>query len=96
MPRQLLARIKAAIKNGAYDMTVHASEEMAEDDLDIVDVETSILNGRLVRSEKDDPRGTRHIVYGIGPDQKTLVGTVGRFTETSRYLIITVYRVTET
>ncbi|NGZ10143.1 MAG: DUF4258 domain-containing protein [Nitrospira sp. LK70] len=96
MPRQLLARIKAAIKKGAYDMTAHASEEMAEDDLDIVGVETSILKGRLVRSEKDDPRGTRHIVYGIGPDQKALIGTVGRFTETSRYLIITVYRVTET
>lgn len=77
-------------------MTVHASEEMAEDDLDIVDVETSILKSRLVRSEKDDPRGTRHIVYGIGPDQKALIGTVGRFTETSRSLIITVYRVTET
>jgi hypothetical protein len=78
LPKHLLARIKAAIKNGAYDMTVHASEEMAEDALDIVDVETSIVNGRLVRSEKDDPRGTRHIVYGIGPDQKALIGTVGR------------------
>jgi hypothetical protein len=51
-------------------MTMHASEEMAEDALDIVDVETSILNGRLVKSEKDDPRGTRHIVHGAGPDRK--------------------------
>ena len=50
--------------NLCYDMTMHASEEMAEDTLDIVDVESSILNGRLVKSEKVDPRGTRHIVHG--------------------------------
>ncbi len=76
-------------------MTMHASEEMAEDALDIMDVETSILNGRLIKSEKDDPRGTRHIVYGAGSDRKTQIGTVGRFIETSRYLLITVYKVTE-
>ena len=45
-------------------MTMHASEEMAEDSLDIAEVESSIRNGRLVKSEKDDPRGTRHIVHG--------------------------------
>ena len=96
MARQALVRIRAVVKHGAYDMTQHASEEMAEDELDIVDVETSISNGKLVKSEKDDPRGTRYTVYGVGPDRKTQIGTVGRFTETGRYLIITVYKVTET
>jgi hypothetical protein len=75
-------------------MTQHASEEMAEDELDIVDVETSIRNGKLVKSEKDDPRGTRYTVHGIGADHKTQIGTVGRFTETGRYLFITVFKVT--
>lgn len=28
-------------------MTVHAMEEMAEDDLDILDVEHAILNGQI-------------------------------------------------
>jgi len=91
-----LTRVRAAIRNGIYDMTMHASEEMAEDALDVVDVETSILNGKLVKSEKDDPRGTRHTVHGAGPDRKAQIGTVGRFTETGRYLLITVYKVTET
>lgn len=68
---------------------------MAEDRLDLVDVETSIKNGTLVKSEKDDPRGTRYTVYGIGTDHKTKIGTVGRFTETGRYLLITVYKVVE-
>ncbi|MEW6544960.1 MAG: DUF4258 domain-containing protein [Nitrospirota bacterium] len=76
-------------------MTVHASEEMAEDGLDITDVEASILGGRIVKSEKGDPRGTKHTVQGAGTDGTTNVGTVGRFTETGRYLVITVYKVTE-
>ncbi len=29
-------------------MTVHAMEEMAEDDLDILDVEQALLNGQIV------------------------------------------------
>jgi hypothetical protein len=76
-------------------MTIHAVEEMAEDEVDLVDVETAILNGGLVKAQRDDPRGRRYIVHGIGADGVTSVGTVGRFTETGRYLIITVYKVTE-
>lgn len=76
-------------------MTAHALEEMAEDELDLVDVETAILEGKLIRTEKEDPRGTRYTVHGTGADGTTTVGTVGRFTETGRYLIVTVYEVTE-
>ncbi len=58
-------------------MTVHAVEEMAEDNLDLTDVETAILNGRLIKREKDEPRGTRYTVHGTGADGTTSVGTVG-------------------
>jgi len=34
------------ILSQSYDMTVHAIEEMAEDDLDILDIEEVILNDR--------------------------------------------------
>jgi len=95
MPRRILDRIRMAVRNAAYDMTVHAVEELAEDKLDFIDVETAILNGRLIKTEKGDPRGTRYIVHGTGVDGTTPVGTVGRFTETGRYLIVTVYEVTE-
>jgi hypothetical protein len=76
-------------------MTVHAVKEMAEETLDLTDEETTILNGRLIKREKDEPRGTRYTVHGTGADGTTPVGTVGRFTESGRYLIITVYEVTE-
>src|SRR5712691_4216398 len=95
MPRRILDRIRMAIRNAAYEMTIHAVEEMAEDKLDFIDVETAILNGKLIKTEKDDPRGTRYTIHGTGADGDIPVGTTSRFTETGRYLIITVYEVTE-
>jgi hypothetical protein len=76
-------------------MTVHAIEEMAEDQLDTTDVEISIQNGRIMKTEKDDPRGARQTIHGTGADRIARVGTVGRITGTGRYLIVTVYKVTE-
>jgi hypothetical protein len=74
-------------------MTVHAMEEMAEDDLDIVDMEQAVLTGQVVRREKDDPRGTKYVVEGLATDKETPVGVVGRFQSSERYLILTVYEV---
>ena len=74
-------------------MTVHAIEEMAEDYLDILDLEHAILSGKVARVEKDEPRGTRYVVEGIAADGQTSVGVVGRFTSSKRYLIITIYEI---
>lgn len=68
---------------------------MAEDNLDILDVEHAILGGQIARSEKDDRRGAKYIVQGTAVDHQTEVGVVDRFTEIGRYLIITVYEITE-
>lgn len=74
-------------------MTVHAVEEMAEDDLDITDVEQAVLTGRNKRIERDDPRGNKYVIEGIATDGVAQVGVVGRFTDTDRYLIVTVYEI---
>jgi len=75
-------------------MTVHAMEEMAEDGLDILDFEQSILYGRVLRMEKDDPRGIKYVIEGPAIEEKVWVGSAGRFTN-DRYLIITVYAITD-
>ena len=41
----LIERIRDKIRAHQYDMSAHAMEEMAEDLLDIVDVETAVWNG---------------------------------------------------
>lgn len=74
-------------------MSAHATEEMAEDGLDIGDVEHTVLHGRITRTDRNDPRGTKYVIEGMAADQNTPVGVVGRFTGTGRYLIITVYAI---
>ncbi len=94
MPRKTITRIRDAIHNGNYDLTHHAVEEMTEDNLDIFDIENTVLVGDIVRREKDDPRGIKYVMHGVGLDGTTPIGVVGRFMETGVFLIITVYEIT--
>jgi hypothetical protein len=75
-----------------YDLTAHATEEMAEDDLTIVDVEHAVLTGRIVKIQRDDPRGNKYLIEGTATDGATLACVVGRFIVRDRYLIVTVYK----
>jgi hypothetical protein len=93
MPGHVLERIRFAILNGDYDLTRHAIDEMAEDDLGILDIEYATLHGEITKVEVDDPRGSRYTIVGWTEDGRTKVGAVGRFTETGIFLIITVYEV---
>lgn len=94
MPRSWIERIREKIRLRQYDMTAHAAEEMAEDGLDIVDMEHAILAGRVARIEREDPRGNKHVIEGMAVDGVTPVGVVGRFAGGGRYLIITIYAIT--
>lgn len=93
MAASRITRIRAKVRLRQYDMSAHAMDEMAEDNLDIEDVEQAIFNGHIVKVERDDPRGVKYVVNGIGIDGFTPIGIVGRFTDTKRYLIITVYEI---
>jgi Domain of unknown function (DUF4258) len=95
VPRSDIDRIREKIRFHQYDMSAHAMEEMAEDFLTILDVEEAVFTGQVIRVEKEDPRGTKYIVVGTGLDRQTPVGVVGRFASNERYLIITVYEVTD-
>jgi len=91
----VLEKIREAIRALNYDMTKHALDEMVDDHLTRVDVESAVLAGTITKTTKSDLRGTKYTVVGLATDQETVVGVVGRFTETGRYLIITVYEVGE-
>ncbi len=94
MARKNIDEIRSHVRLGRYDMTVHAVEELAEDGLDILDFEQSVLYGQLSKLEKDDPRGTKYVVEGPAIDETIVVGSVGRFIN-DRYLVITVYAITD-
>ena len=86
---QALELMRRAVLEQTYVMTPHALLEMREDRLDVVDVESAILTGKIERVFEDDPRGARYEVVGKACDEFTEIGIVGRFV--GALLIITVY-----
>ena len=95
MMQRILQRIRNKVRCRQYDMTAHAMEEMAEDNLDIIDIEHVILGGQIIRVEKDSERGTKYVIYGTAIDPNIAVEVVVRITANSRLLIITVYEITD-
>jgi hypothetical protein len=94
VPRRVIDKIRDAIRTGNYDITYHAVEEMAEDELGIFDIESALLNGRITRRQKDDLRGIKYVIEGVGRNNSAPIGVVGRFKEMGIFLIITVYTIT--
>jgi hypothetical protein len=90
-----LKRIRRAIREGRYEFTVHALEEMDEDDLDETDVRYAILHGEISSELTDDPRGVRFVVCGTTHDQDRALEVVCRFLPSGLLRIITVYQIEE-
>ena len=87
----VIERIRKKIRDDDYEFTIpHFFEEMAEDNLIFVDVETAIANGRIRRKHKRDPRGTRYEVVGTAADGRE-VAVICRFKSTGKLLLITTY-----
>jgi len=75
-----------------YVVPLHAEEEMDEDGLSVLDLESAVLNGEIVERQRDRvTREWKYVVDGKGLDGGT-VGVVGKLSLTGRLVIITVYR----
>ena len=64
-----IKRIRRAICEERYEFTIHALEEMDDDDLDETDVRCAILHGEISSELTDDQRGIRFVVHGNTPDK---------------------------
>ena len=91
MYERILQQMREKIRNRQYLMTLHAEEEMDEDEMSIFDVESIILTGRITERQKDSETAEwKYIVEG-----ETIEGSsahaVGKISVTSKLVIITVY-----
>ena len=64
-----IKRIRRAVREGRYEFTVHALEEMDEDDLGETDIRYAVLHGEISAELTDDPRGVRFVVRGTTHNQ---------------------------
>ena len=90
-----IKRIRRAIREGRYEFTVHALEEMDEDDLDELDVRFAILHGDVSSELTDDPRGIRFVVRGTSQSEEREMEVICRFLPSGLLRIITVYEIGE-
>lgn len=86
-----IKQIRRAIRNGQYQYTNHALEEMDADDLIEEDIRHAILHGEVVATLTDDPRGTRFVVQGDEQLGVRTIEVVCRFLPSGLLRIITVY-----
>ena len=88
---RILRRIQERIRTRQYVMTLHAEEEMDDDELSIFDIERCILTGEIIERQKDrDTEEWKYVIEGqsIAGDK---VGIVTKLSITGTLIIITVY-----
>ncbi len=89
---KILKQFRDKIRANRYLMTIHAEEEMDDDDLTIFDVERGILTGKIIERQKDEKTAEwkylikGHTVYDMN------VFVVAEFSPTEKMFIITVFK----
>lgn len=88
---RVLKQVRDKIRKRQYVMTIHADDEMTDDNLSIFDIERIILVGCIVERQKD--RVTNEWKYVI--EGKTITGipavVVVKISVTGKLVIITVF-----
>ena len=72
-------------------MTIHAEEEMENDNLSIFDVENGILKGEIVERQKDaETDEWKYLIAGKTLDEADII-IVTKISPTDKLVIVTVY-----
>ena len=88
---RVLQQIQALVRGGEYVLSVHAENEMADDGFTDQDLEAAILNGEIVRRERDAIGRPKYVIEGTALDGRGLTTTVQPFQTRQLVLIITAY-----
>lgn len=92
MHPRILTQMREKVRNRQYVMTLHAEEEMDDDNLSIFDVESGVLTGEIRERQKDQETAEwKYLIEG-----QTLSGdsimVVSKISPTNKLVIITVWR----
>jgi hypothetical protein len=91
MFEQVLQEIRSKVRLSEYVVTIHADEEMDDDQLAIADVEFCILSGEILERQRDRSTGeSKYRVQGRSLDDLPME-TIVKIGATGKVVIITVY-----
>lgn len=87
----MLKRLRECIRERRYVATLHAEEEMNNDELSIFDVERVILTGEIMERQKDKETGEwKYLVRGLTLEETDAV-VVTKLSPTGKMVILTVF-----
>jgi len=88
-----IRRIRDCIRTLNYAVSLHAAEELDDDNLTILDLETIILTGQIIERQRD--RKTREIKFVIRGRtiEAQSAETMVKFNQIGTIFVITVYLV---
>ena len=88
--KRTIEKLRECVRAERYLISVHANEEMSNDDLILVDLENAILTGKIAKRLTNDERGTRYEVIGQACNGRP-VAIVCRTISADWLRIVTVY-----
>lgn len=92
MYHRILFQMRERVRTRQYMMTLHAEEEMDDDNLTIFDIERGILTGEITERQKDSKTDEwKYLVMGQATENTQII-VVGKLSPTGKLVIITVYR----
>ncbi len=87
-----LKKFRALVRKHRYILSIHALEEMGEDDILDEDIEHVVLTGKIIERQLDRATKERKYVFsGTGCDGEK-VGVVLKMGSTDKAVVITTYR----
>jgi hypothetical protein len=88
---RVLQQIQAFIRQGAYVLSVHVENELEDDGFTDQDLEAAILNGEIVRRERDNIGRPKYVIEGTARDGRGLTAVVQPFQIRQLIVIVTAY-----
>jgi len=91
MPQPTLARIRECIRSLNYVVSIHAAEELDDDNLTILDLENIILTGKIIERQRDArTREVKCVVCGLTLDERH-AETIVKIGPLGNLFVITAY-----
>ncbi len=91
MPKPTISQLRDLIRSLNYVVSIHAAEELDDDNLSILDLENIILTGEIIERQRDrQTREVKCVIRGftLGDLEAETIVNIG---PTGRLLVITVY-----
>ncbi|MGH8554841.1 MAG: DUF4258 domain-containing protein [Gammaproteobacteria bacterium] len=91
MPKLTISQLRDLIRSLNYVVSIHAAEELDDDNLTILDLENIILTGAIIERQRDrQTREVKCVIRGLTLDDLK-AETIVKIGPTGRLVVLTVY-----